>query len=68
MSSTPIEKVRIAYMAAGDLKVLAELQQTIRWQEAAGMIRVISMDDEIALMQWVDPIKAALFSSARAAP
>jgi hypothetical protein len=61
---TPIETLRLQMMANGDPLYLSRVQGLLREQEANGDIRIVFMDDEIARIQWLNPVWARVLSGA----
>ena len=60
MVELPTETIRIGMMSAGDPDLLKSIQIVLRDQAADGCLEIVSMDDEIAVIRWRDPAKAAL--------
>jgi hypothetical protein len=65
-ASRPINTLRLQMMAKGDRLYLSRMQSMLREQEANGDIRIVFMDDEIARIQYLNPVWARVLSGAEA--
>lgn len=63
-----IEVIRIAMLADGDPLRVAQFQEMLREQEANGDIRILSMDDEIARTELLNPVWARVFGGSPVRP
>lgn len=64
---TEIQTLRLKMMARGDAGYVVRMQRMLREQEANGDIRIVFMDDEIAKIQYLNPVWARVLSSAEGA-
>jgi hypothetical protein len=61
-STAPIETIRIGMVAGGDSDKLAQIQESMREEERGGWYRILRMDQNEAVIQWVDARKMLVFS------
>jgi hypothetical protein len=53
-SMAPIETIRIGMVAGGDPERLASIQEHMRKEERGGRYRILRMDHNEAVIQWLD--------------
>ena len=54
MINTPFATIRIGMLSGGDSKRLKKIKQSMRGQESAGWLKILFMDNEYALVRYLD--------------
>jgi hypothetical protein len=60
---TPIETIRIGMVAGGNPIKLARIQEHMREEERGGWYRILRMDDNEAVIQWLDARKMLILGA-----
>jgi len=57
-----IEVIRLSFLTGGNQQKLDGVKNLIRQQEREGILEIISMDDEVAKVRFVDPTLLKIFA------